>query len=222
VNVPITYLKGPVPPGPIIRASELTHYFDAASFLEQARCQAEKLLACADEQLADAARDAAHIRKQAHMQGLADANAQIDAERSTLIKETIEWCVAESSLEMAIAARLDSQIRGVLAQALAEFATEQDLIEPLMRRVRARLRQCFEHPTITLRVAADALEAAHGACAADERTHRVHVVADCALKATQAIMETPLVKIHFYLDLHLQFVLTRLRGTDDENVHHAR
>ncbi|MEA3120488.1 MAG: hypothetical protein QOH33_20 [Paraburkholderia sp.] len=156
------------------------------------------------------------------MQGLADANAQIDAERSTLIKETIEWCVAESSLEMAIAARLDSQIRGVLAKALAEFATEQDLIEPLMRRVRARLRQCFEHPTITLRVAADALEAAQGACAADERTHRVHVVADCALKATQAIMETPLVKIHFDLDSHLQSVLTRLRGTDDENVHHAR
>jgi flagellar biosynthesis/type III secretory pathway protein FliH len=222
VNVPITYLKGPVPPGPIIRGSALAHYFDAASILEQARRQAKTLLACADEQLADATRDAAHIRAQARIQGIADANAQIEASRAALIEETIQWCVAESSLETRIAARLDSQIRAVLAQALAEFAAEQDVVEPLMRRVRERLQQCIEHPTITLRVAADALEAAHGACAAGERTRRVHVVADCALKATQAVIETPFVTIHLDLDLHLESVLTQLRATDDENVHHAR
>lgn len=222
VNVPITYLKGPVPPGPIIRASALAHYFDAASILELARRQAEGLLARANEQLADATRAAAQIRTQARKQGLAEANAQIEASRAALIEETIQWCVAESLLETTIAARLDSQIRRIVAQALAEFAAEQDVVEPLMRRVRARLRQCVEHPTITLRVAAHALEAAHGACAADERTHRVHVVADRALKAAQAVIETPFVKIHLDLDLHLESVLTRLRAADDEDAHHAR
>jgi flagellar biosynthesis/type III secretory pathway protein FliH len=222
VNVPITYLKGPVPPGPIIPASALAHYFDAASILELARRQAEGLLARADEQLANATRDATQIRTQARKQGLADANAQIEASRAAVIEETIQWCVAESSLETTIAARLDSQIRGVVAQALAEFAAEQDAVEPLMLRVRTRLRQCVEHRTITLRVAEHSLEAAHGACAADERTRRVHVVADRALKAAQAVIETPFVKIHLDLDLHLESVLTRLRAAGDQDAHHAR
>jgi flagellar biosynthesis/type III secretory pathway protein FliH len=216
LNVPITYLKGAVPPGPIIRANELALYFDAESIVAQAKSEAGALIARAGETLADATREAERIRAQAREAGLTDARTQLEAMRASVIDETVQWCVAENELETTIIARLDTQIRSVVAASLEGFAAEQDPVDRLMQRVRARLRQCAAHERTTLRVANGALEAARVVWARDELGQRLEVVGDPTLKEAQAVIETPFVKIRIDLDLHLQSVLSRLGGAANQ------
>jgi flagellar biosynthesis/type III secretory pathway protein FliH len=216
LNIPIVYLKGAVPPEPIIRASELMLYFDTASVLEQARREAERLIESANEAVAHAAREAESIRAQAREEGIADARRELQAKRAELVDETVQWCVDENQIEMQIADRMEQQIRGIVSQALAEFAAEQNSLEPLMRRIRAKLQQCAEHRVITLRVAHDALDSAKAVCLGIEHGHRIHVQTDSTLKAAQAIIETQYVKIRIDLDLHLQSVLSRLCDSIEE------
>ncbi|WP_181321909.1 hypothetical protein [Trinickia symbiotica] len=219
MQVPIVYLQGRVPPDPVIRAQELALYFDAASIVSEARREADALIASAEETLAHATRDAQRIRAQAHEQGLADAQAELEPMRASLVAETVQWCIAESALEAEIAARIDERIGAVIAEALTEFVAEQDDATRLSERVRERLRQSAEHRTMTLRVARETFDATSRECASDENGWRVDVTADPTLTNAQAVIETPFVQIRIDLDTHLQSVLAQLRGTGNEGDH---
>ncbi|MEX3956746.1 hypothetical protein [Trinickia sp. EG282A] len=219
MQLPIVYLKGPAPPDPIIRAQELALYFDAASIVAEARREAEALIASAEETLAHATRDAQRIRAEAHEQGLADVQAELEPMRASLVAETVQWCIAESALEAEIAARIDERIGAVIAEALAEFVAERDDVTRLSERVRERLRRCAEHRTLTLRVARETFDAASRECASDEGGWRVDVTADATLTNAQAVIETPFVQIRIDLDAHLESVLAQLRGAGKEEEH---
>ncbi len=216
MQVPVIYLRGPLPPGPVIPAEQLALYFDAASIVSAARKEADAMIASANERLADATDDAQRIRAQAYEEGLADAQSRLEPLRAALVAETVQWCIDESALEAEIAARIDKHIGAVVADAVAEFVAEQDLRARLAQRVRERLNQCADHRTLTLRVAHETFDAASAACATDGSPFRLDVTADTSMTAGQAVIETPFVKICIDLGAHLRSVLAQLRGTGSE------
>jgi flagellar biosynthesis/type III secretory pathway protein FliH len=222
MQVPIVYLKGPVPLDPVVRAETLARYFEAASIISAAREEADALIASAKQLLADATRDAQRVRAEAYEEGLADAQAGLEQFRAALVAETVQWCIDESNLETEIATRIDMRIGTVIVEALAEFVTEQDRATRLAQCISERLSQYAEHRTLTLRVARERFDAASSACVSDEAGLRLNVTTDTSLTAAQAVIETPFVKICIDIDAHLQSVLSQLRGASNKGVNTPR
>lgn len=208
LRIPITCLPGPVPPGPVISACELAHYFDASKVLMHANDEAACLVKQAQETLAEAEQDSVRIRDSARRQGIAEAESEIAAIRVTTVDQTVEWLIAERELEVAIAAHLDTRIRALLAQALEEFIGEQDGADLILRRLRKRIPQLIADEPFTIRVAPQQIPAIEQAFA--DQPH-LRVTADEALRPGQAVLETRLVTLNLDLDVHLQSILSRIR-----------
>ncbi len=212
-DIPLTRLAGPAPTTLVVPASELAIRFDADAILAQARRQAQALHDSASEAVAKAAMEAEAIRAQAREQGLAQARSDIDAERAALVERAVAWHVEETRIEAVVCARLESRIRGLVAEALEAFAGACDATEVLMPRILQALSRPSMGAAVTLHVARAALADAVAACA---HYPALRVIADADLQATQAVLETPLVRIHIDTAQHLQSVLARLRETQEQ------
>ena len=218
-EVLITCLAGPVPTAPVVPASELAVLFEADSIVAHARERAQALHDSADAALAQALTDAESLRAQAREQGIADAQVELDAARAALVDETIEWCVAQGQMEAAIAARMDSRIRNLVADALEAFAGRRDGADLLMMRIREAIGRQLANQPVTIYVNDDVLAETIAGCA----LHRNVVIhADSALAVTQAVLETPLVRVRIDLAQHLQSVLARLAIPSEEEMADGR
>lgn len=208
----ITRLAGPLPPQPVISADVVHRYFDAARIVAQAREEAAAIVREAGDALREAEEEARRIRARAREEGLADAHETLAAHRRALIEETVQWCVEEAALEEAIAARVERRLRDLVSDALGAFLYQQDSTDLLMRQVRAQLPRWLAHGRLTIRVAPEVQEAVARACADTP----VEIGADASLGASQAVLDTPFVSVHFDVDAHLRSVLGRVAQPTEE------
>jgi hypothetical protein len=218
-HIPIRRVAGPAPDTVVVPASALAVRFEADAIVADAHRQAQALRERADEVVACANTEAEAIRMQAREDGLAQAEAQLDAARAALIDETLEWLVTEAQLEAEIAWRMEARIRALVADALEAFAGATDATELLMTRVQEALSQRSTDGIATLYVANEALAAAATACA---QCAWVRVRPDPQLDGTQAVLETPLVRVHVDTGRHLQTILARLRDTPEKELADGR
>ncbi|MGF6401564.1 flagellar biosynthesis/type III secretory pathway protein FliH [Pseudomonas frederiksbergensis] len=211
--IPCIFLPGSMPHATLIPATELAEYFSATSVLAQAHAEAELIQQQARECLAQAEEQAQLILDQARDQSLAEAAHELNTLRQELIEETLDWHVAETTLEITLAQHLDTRLRALVALVLEEFIGEQDGAELMVRRVQQRLLTFLTEGALTVRVSPASENQAQRAFAAYPQ---VQVISTPSLTMTEALLETHLFTLRIDLDAHLQSLLSRLKQTPRE------
>lgn len=210
LKIPCISLQGTSTYALVIPAPELADYFSATSVLVQAQSEAANLQLQAEAELTSAREEAEKIRAHAHLKGLADAADELISLRETLIKETLEWHVAETQLESTIAKNLDTRLRSLVAQVLEEYLGDKNALELLTQRVQQRITSFLDKGNITLRVPSDSVSKFQESLLAYPQ---VRIIGAASLKNTQALLETHLFTLRLDLETHLESLLSRLRQT---------
>ncbi len=208
-NLEINLLDGPEPSESVLQASTLDLLEQAQAVLEHAQTQAALLQH-------EVELEAVQIRATASELGEEDKAALIrqaqDEARDETVTQGLSWLLDEAQLEASIIDRLEARVRSTMANVLQEWLDGQDRVAQLARQLatqvgeRARLRpyKIRLHPAECEAVAA---QLAHSPALAE-----IHCVADAALTAGQAIIDTEFLRIEFDLSRHWAQVLAALRG----------
>ena len=206
--IPIIRLQVASPQKSIIPATELAECVMGSAELHTAQLEADALKHDAQALISDAQRAVETIQQQAYLDSQADAAEGVEAARTHVIEETLDWLVAEGQLELAIASRLEERIRILAAQALLEFSGKQDHTELLVRRLARKIPETIRHGQLQLRVSSSRLASVQ---AAFEGEPHIQVSTDDTLAEAHAVLENNLVRLQIDLDRHLNLLTERLK-----------
>ncbi|MCL9783822.1 hypothetical protein M9194_20560 [Vibrio sp. S4M6] len=206
---PVSRLQECSYPGDIIPKTELEHLNHAQSVLDEARKQAQNIIAEAESELHQAKADIQQMRADARFKAEQEAVSIAQKETDQAIARTIEWIADEISLEQRVAANMGERIRTLVAQAVTEYCAQQDVSEILVRRLSRPIEEQLLKGNVQLKVNSQMLSAIELKL---PKGNGLEIVADDSLSKNQACLETALLRMDLDLDLHLQSILDNLIG----------
>lgn len=206
-GIVVTRVHGDIPVGGVIPARVMDEYIGVAGVVQRARSQAAAMLRRARRRRAELAGRAAEALEAARIEGEARAEAAARAAHDATCREVVSWLVAEREMETRVAERLASRMRSWVSETVADFAGEADRAALVAARIDAHIRQLAGHGVFSVRVCPAEFDAVASRLPRDAR---FELIADPALHAGQALLDSPFVQLRIDLERHLRALLATI------------
>ncbi|KOC93134.1 hypothetical protein NG43_12235 [Winslowiella iniecta] len=201
------------PAGLVIRASELAEFQAANDIISAAHAEAEQIQRRAQEAAENLEQYCDEVRERARQQGLEQAEEEAPALRQQAVANCIQWLIENHNLEHSIVERLETRLRGILAQVFEEFYGQQSGARLLMSRLQEHIETLLGEEAGTLHVNETQFDELRQAFV----THpQLRIKLDTQLEPGEALLNTPLVSLYLNLDEQLQSILSRLEQLSQE------
>ncbi|KAB7897042.1 hypothetical protein GA565_14185 [Rouxiella sp. S1S-2] len=214
LNVVVKQLSGSFYDGPIISASTLADYTQAADIIDRAEHDALALRSSAQEYLEDIEQHCAEAREAARQEGEVWAAEDAPLHRREAVADAVEWLISEHQLESDIIRRLEPKMRTILAQVFKEFYVQQDNCRLLLDRLRDTLDKLLQEEAGTLFVCPEQWEELRLSFASYPA---LQVKMNEHLGLGEARLVTPLVSLSINLEDQLESILARLLKMSEDN-----
>lgn len=212
-NIHIDVLKGPTPPGPVVKSADFNLLQQAKILIEQAHKQAADLLQNADYQASEIRQKAAQLGELEKAQWM----RQIREETyHTIVQEKLTWLVEQQAFEAAIVNSIDWRIREVMVSVLREWVDNQDQLAQLASRLAKLVCERAARSLCKLRLCPTECESVSAQLNQRLNFDSIEYIADPALNAGQAVIETEFLRIEFDLNRHWEAVFAALRRMEAE------